>query len=136
MNSPDRLNRKEKHYALSDVLPLVRLDLTKREGKQEKVDFDGIKINMASDRYKCFVVSGTNCKECGLEGKYFRLEQLKAQPGNDAWHFNLYGLDNKGKEVLITKDHIIPTSKGGKNDVENYQTLCYLCNMIKGHKVN
>lgn len=32
----------------------------------------------------------------------------------------------------LTKDHIIPKSRGGKNDVNNYQTLCKKCNTMKG----
>lgn len=134
-NTPKLLIRKDKHYSIQDVLKHVRLDLTKAQGGKEKVDFDGTPVNMASDRYKCFAISGTVCKECGLEGKYFCLEQFTNNPGNGSWHFNLYGIDKYGREVLITKDHVIPHSKGGVSHVLNYQTLCYFCNMAKGSKL-
>lgn len=32
----------------------------------------------------------------------------------------------------LTVDHIIPQSKGGKNEESNYQTLCKECNVLKG----
>lgn len=40
-------------------------------------------------------------------------------------------IDENGKEVLMTKDHIIPKSKGGANDISNYQTMCKRCNEAK-----
>ena len=44
----------------------------------------------------------------------------------------MYGVKN-GEEVLFTKDHIIPKSKGGKNHISNYQTMCEPCNSEKGN---
>lgn len=38
-----------------------------------------------------------------------------------------------GKKVHLTKDHIIPVSKGGKNVLSNIQLLCYQCNQEKGN---
>lgn len=35
----------------------------------------------------------------------------------------------------LTIDHIIPTSKGGKNERGNYQTLCYDCNTDKDDRI-
>ena len=43
-------------------------------------------------------------------------------------------IDDNGQEVLITKDHIIPKSKGGKDKLDNYQTMCVRCNKRKGNK--
>ena len=32
---------------------------------------------------------------------------------------------------MLTKDHIYPRSKGGLNDIRNYQVLCSTCNEKK-----
>ncbi|RZA15647.1 MAG: HNH endonuclease, partial [Proteobacteria bacterium] len=34
-------------------------------------------------------------------------------------------------EVLMTKDHVIPIAKGGRDRLNNYQTLCIDCNRKK-----
>ena len=36
--------------------------------------------------------------------------------------------------ILFTKDHILPRSKGGKNWLQNYQTMCYNCNQEKADR--
>ena len=36
--------------------------------------------------------------------------------------------------AILHIDHIIPKSKGGKNTIDNYQTLCHLCNIGKSNK--
>jgi len=48
------------------------------------------------------------------------------------FHLNLYGFDENGEEVLMTRDHIIPVSRGGKNHLSNYQVYCWKCNIGKG----
>lgn len=32
----------------------------------------------------------------------------------------------------LSIDHIVPVSKGGRNDLDNLQTLCMSCNLAKG----
>ena len=36
--------------------------------------------------------------------------------------------------AILHIDHIIPKSKGGRNAIDNYQTLCHLCNIGKSNK--
>ena len=92
--------------------------------------FDGHMVNMTSQRYQLFNVKGVTCVGCGLVGSFFGLEKIKGQQGN-VYHFNLYGI-REGVEVLMTKDHIIPKSKGGSNTLDNYQVMCFDCNIEKG----
>ncbi|MCV0439840.1 MAG: HNH endonuclease [Hydrogenophaga sp.] len=89
----------------------------------------GVWLN--SRRYHVFCESGATCVECGLEGLYFARERSPGQKGK--FHFNLYGIQN-GTEVLFTRDHIQPLSKGGSNKLENQQTMCAFCNQRKGNK--
>ena len=95
------------------------------------IDFDGDPLKANSPRYTLFFTKGFKCVKCGIEGKYFAKERDPSSNSNK-YHLNLYALDENGKEVLMTKDHIIPKSKGGKNKLENYQTMCCRCNNNKG----
>ena len=37
-------------------------------------------------------------------------------------------------EIILHVDHIIPRSKGGADSLDNYQTLCSICNLGKSNK--
>jgi len=108
---------------IENVLPFIT------EEKTVKI-YSGHVVNMGSQRYQTFKKSGTKCVKCGLEGKFFALEKATLQKTNK-YHFNLYGIDKDGNEVMITKDHIIPKCKEGKDYIDNYQTMCLKCNELK-----
>jgi hypothetical protein len=134
--NPRNMIRKEK-YTIEEVLSKAKLfiDMKKTDPRQ-RVEFDGDLMKMASDRYKCFILSGTKCVSCGIEGQYFFKERdSKGTNKTDIYHFNLYAVDGEGNEVLMTKDHIIPVSKGGKNELANYQTMCSHCNEDKDDNI-
>ena len=122
---------REGRYSINFVLSKARTDVVKRESSEK---IDGINVFLNSDRYATFKQSGTKCVCCGLEGKFFGLERtLKERKNNtNRCHFNLYGVDKRGEEVLFTKDHILPKAKGGKDHISNYQTMCCVCNNLKG----
>ena len=105
--------------------------------KYVQVEFNGHLVKMDSLRYQLFKEKGTICVECGLKATHFALESMKGDMignNNPPYHFNLYGVRN-GREVLFTKDHIHPASKGGKNNLNNMQTMCTECNLKKADKV-
>lgn len=83
-------------------------------------------VRMNSSRYHVFK-SNKSCVSCGLQGKYMILD---INPGDMCPHFNFYAEEN-GRLVLMTKDHIIAKSKGGTNDLSNFQTCCAICNNLK-----
>lgn len=97
-----------------------------------KVDFDGDLIKSNSQRYQTFFTKGCKCVVCEIEGKYFAKERHLQ---DKTYHLNLYAVDDNGDEIFMTKDHIIPHSKGGIDDISNYQTMCKLCNEAKGNKL-
>ena len=43
---------------------------------------------------------------------------------------------NCNSQEFLELDHIIPVSKGGKDEEENYQTLCKKCNVRKKDKLS
>lgn len=132
--NPRKMIRKER-YSVTDILSKAKTFFQmKKSDRRARVDFDGDIMKMASDRYKCFVASGVKCVCCGLEGSYFYKEK-DAKSELEIYHFNLYAIDSLGNEVLMTKDHIIPRSRGGKDHVDNYQTMCSECNERKGNKL-
>ena len=117
----------------NDVLPFVT---------REKIvhNFDGYNIKMDSARYQVFSRSLT-CSCCGLVGTHFGIERFekldpmqKGKPESDLYHLNLYGVNELGEEVMLTKDHIKAKSKGGPNYQSNFQTMCIICNKEKGNK--
>ena len=117
-------------YSIDEVYNAVKDGLF--EEKKTFVDMDGDMIKANSQRYQTFFTKGIKCCRCGIEGRYFAKEK---NPNARRYHLNLYAVDQDGEEVMMTKDHIIPVSKGGKNTLENYQTMCRKCNVQKGNKL-
>ena len=117
-------------YSIEEVYNAVKDVLF--EDRKAFVELDGDKIKGNSQRYQTFFTKGTKCCCCGIEGKYFAKEKnLNAK----RYHLNLYAVDQDGNEIMMTKDHIVPASKGGKNTIENYQTMCKKCNVEKGNRM-
>jgi hypothetical protein len=112
-------------FTVPEVLPYITSQDVKREFK---VGATVHQVRMNSDRY---IVFRTNlkCVSCALEGTKFLLEQ---HPNDKSPHFNLYG-EEDGKLVLLTKDHIQAKSVGGEDLHSNYQTMCAVCNNLKGN---
>jgi len=76
-------------------------------------------------RLEVFQRDGCRCICCGLVG-------TKAILGGQA--IGIYAIKN-GKYIPITLDHIIPRSRGGPTSSENLQTMCKICNLIKGDRI-
>jgi len=87
--------------------------------------FENENVKMTSIRYKLFSTKGCTCVKCGKVGTHFKLERK----GCERYHFNLYSDDG----ILFTKDHIIPKSRGGRESLANFQTMCYKCNNNKSN---
>lgn len=146
------------HYGL--VGPYDRKGLYSVESVLSKidlleVDYDGDLVSLCADRYKTFAKSLVCCT-CGLVGTFFakergckiirspgqpRREGIRVALENDPYHFNLYAVrsfdpkaPHKRLDVLMTKDHITPKSKGGPDHIDNYRTMCSPCNTKRGNK--
>jgi len=138
-------------YSIKEILSKTILTENNKKISDEKiiknniegglVDFHGDLINMTSQRYQLFKLKGTVCCECGLHASFFAKERhfrkKDFDPNDIKFHFNLYGfdvIDNQLKEILFTKDHIIPKSAGGKNNMDNYNVMCHPCNREKDNR--
>lgn len=122
--------RRKENLTIEEVYNAVKDVLFEREDKKAMVVINGDKIKGNSQRFQTFFTKGLKCACCGIEGKYFG----KEKDFNAArYHLNLYALDESGNEVLMTKDHIVPRSKGGASELYNYQTMCVKCNIAKGN---
>lgn len=122
----DKIYTVEEVHALFDKWEEEFGSMAKRQHDRIAVEFDGYPVKTFSQRYSVFL-NNHKCVVCGLEATHYRLER---QIGAKNYHFNLYGMKD-GEEVLFTKDHIIPRSKGGQNNCYNYQTMCEFCNQEK-----
>lgn len=103
-----------------------------KHSEELTVMIDGEKIKALSDRYKLFFSKGYKCVACGIQGDHFVLEK---NINDKSYHLNLYATGENNSEILMTKDHIVPKSKGGLNRLENYQVMCTRCNLDKGNAV-
>jgi len=134
----DFIRRIEKKYPIEAVFGFVHEHIVvenypKYQNSKEnrlRFEFDGDMIKPWSLRYLTFILKGTTCCHCKLEATHFYKERAHK---NDLYHLNLYGINKKGEEILFTKDHQNPKSKGGSNKVKNFLTMCHPCNNLKGN---
>jgi len=126
-------------YSLEEVIPYVVFAKPRKaklryepRGRPERL-YNGKAVKMDSLRYQTFAKKGTICVFCGIEATFFALEKhIRTNNGSDRWHLNLYACDEKGNEILFTKDHIKPRARGGEHSLDNLQPSCYPCNNQKG----
>ena len=113
---------KLKKLALGEVLPSI--------GNNSFLKItSGLSVRTSSVRLRTFKKSLV-CVECGLEGTHFWVE---CNDNKGSYHLNLYATRPDGTETLMTKDHIMPKSKGGSDNINNMQTMCTNCNCRKGN---
>jgi 5-methylcytosine-specific restriction endonuclease McrA len=122
----NKLIRIDTKYDVKRILSRVLIIPRKKKYSRK---LDGDPIYFGSKRLQVFKVHGVKCAKCDIEGQYFVKERSEDQ---QRYHLNLYAIDENGNEVLMTKDHIVPKSKGGTDDLNNLQTMCSYCNNEKG----
>jgi ADP-ribose pyrophosphatase len=116
-------------FGPEDVFPHVTEEETRRGFRG--IDGKSYSVRMNSDRYFCFNRDPA-CVCCGIQGEVLILELQKNQKDKNP-HFNFYARHNGDKQlILMTKDHIVPKSLGGADHRSNLQTMCTICNNLKG----
>lgn len=96
------------------------------------IEIDSIQVSIKGSKIKTFERKGCNCIKCNAKGLYFYLEKVNV---DDVDHhiLQLISINKKGKELMMTKDHIKPRSKGGGDGIYNLQPMCIDCNNLKGN---
>lgn len=128
---------RDSFWDLKDVYNLLK----KNKNKNKYFYINKNKIKTSSQKNNLFIQNyekyknKCKCDICGLEAKYMVLEKSK-DVVNDYFHFNLYTINKDNQEIYFNIDHVIPKSKGGKNELENMQLTCEICNSKKANKFN
>lgn len=135
MIKPHNVYNSVAKFNIEEIFELIKDFKTKQAENRKvkgRIEYKGFNFNLKSLRLDTFHQKGLKCATCEQTGSYFSLESQVGAVGDTAKpHLNLYSSD----DVLMTKDHIHPKSKGGKDHISNMQTMCYFCNMKKGDKV-
>ncbi len=111
-------------FSPDEIFQHISTDEIRREYKVKDRSYF---VRMNSLRYLLFK-DNPNCVSCGIKGTKMILD---INPGDQNPHFNLYG-EELGRLVLITKDHITPKGLNGCDELLNFQTMCSICNNLKG----
>lgn len=120
-----------KKYSIEEVFALIGEDVLNtphyskgQKNSENTIQVDGYDVYTHSLRYMTFYQKGCTCVACGKQGTYFTLDE---SDGGTRRHFNLRADDS----TLMTRDHILPKSKGGRDHISNMQTMCEPCNKAK-----
>lgn len=78
---------------------------------------------ITSKRFSTVLKLGECCKGCGVKRSYV----AQGRDNGGSLHWDLYAENG----VMLTIDHILPKSRGGKDHFDNYQLMCTTCNRGK-----
>lgn len=127
------LNGRSHKFAIEVPYPIALISHLRDNAihnDEDQINLDGDVVNIRSLRLDNFFEHGFDCVCCGAKGVHFIKERARE---TEPYHINLYAIRDDGREVLMTKDHIIPKSLGGLDIMENMQPYCAKCNGKKGN---
>ncbi len=117
-----------KIYDLDSIFDILIHTEKENTKKRKKRIVAGETVKVSSLRLTTFKEKGVKCCSCNRIGSHFRLQRQFKEP---LFHLALWSDDG----IELTKDHIVPKSKGGYDHIDNMQTMCQECNGKKGHVV-
>lgn len=138
-NSKLRISQKISDFLMKEIKVHIFKDDSYKslnEIKEFSIQFPGLFFMYDYEFFERFLRKDNNYKDY-LE----RINNIEVANKKNPNRYKIFEKDNfkcvicgrDGKEVILEIDHIIPRSKGGKNDISNYQTLCRQCNGSKGN---
>jgi 5-methylcytosine-specific restriction endonuclease McrA len=122
---------------IDTVLPLLVVG-----DKTERISLSGTKVHVGGLRLSTFKQKGLRCASCGITGSFFALEDFVKRDKTaiaESHHIQLYAVktvNGEDQEVLMTHDHILARSAGGRDNMENSQPMCSPCNSEKSKTEN
>lgn len=123
-------------YPIQQILPLLgqvgsRGFIEAKAKHLFHTEHGSFEAKVNTTRLQCFS-KNHSCVTCGIKGEVFRLEKNENEAHSP--HLNMYA--KEGEElILMTQDHILPKSRGGKDQMSNLQTMCFKCNEEKSNHV-
>jgi 5-methylcytosine-specific restriction endonuclease McrA len=93
---------------------------------------DFVSIAANSRLYPLITDAGCSCVRCGVQGNVAIKHRRHPTDGN---HHDVFAL-NERVFRLMTVDHILPKSWGGRNSAKNYDPMCERCNNRRGNTVS
>jgi len=132
--------RPQKRYTKPGKIDIQEVFAAMGDGKLKYVSavFEGVEVNLGTLNLRMYFHKGVNCTAdgCKTKGAYFKVEKSVGPPHiiYSDWHLNLYATKD-GNEVLMTKDHRYPRSKGGPDTLDNLDPMCTHCNSKKADKI-
>lgn len=102
---------------------------------EEEADIHGYVVSLKGVRLETLGNQPLCCSnpECTHKPAFFAIEKFHSSKAGlySQYHLNLYGIDEKGREVLFTHDHTLARGLGGPDSVENTTMMCLPCNTQK-----
>lgn len=104
--------------------------LKELEGKP-KINILGHTLKLRGMRYQTLIRDRVTCMNCG---KKATIAYLWFDP-RGRYLLNFFATREECQADMLTKDHIIPKSKGGPTELNNLRCLCFDCNSKKGNSL-
>ena len=121
----------DSYINISKGLPIRFLELIEKANAWlEKIDAES--DHQANNRY--------TSPEINTQAKQAAEQRIRVMPAirwqvfkRDNWKCVSCGRGTQD-DIILHVDHIVPRSKGGRDVLENYQTLCSICNIGKSNR--